>query len=165
MLTRQHAVRVMGLALLLVPLTARPAPAHALGAECKVRGDKVEVEAYYDDDTPARDAKVRVFDADNAEVAAGRTDVLGRWSFPLPRPGKYEVVVDAGAGHRCTQKITVRADPSAAAAPVVSDGPPREEFTRFPWLNLVLGIGLIGLVGLAVFGLFRRTKTITTDPT
>jgi hypothetical protein len=151
---------------LLLFVTIRPAHAHALGANGKLRDGKIEVEAYYDDDTPARNATVRLFDSDRREVATGRTDTKGVWLGPQLKPGLYEVVVDAGAGHRCTQKITVPAlasspeptEPIEPAAPLLSDGPTREEFTRFPWLKLGMGVGLIAAVGVALVGLARRRK-------
>src|SRR5262245_31356111 len=100
------------LAWFLVLATAPSAFAHALGAECSLRGDRVEVEAYYDDDTPARDARVIVRDVAKKNVAEGRTNDKGFWSFPRPEPGRYRVTVDAGAGHRTTVTITVPGTPS-----------------------------------------------------
>ena len=49
----------------LVLLVGVPANAfaHALGVACTLRGDKVEVEVFYDDDTPAQKAKVQVLNA------------------------------------------------------------------------------------------------------
>ena len=55
--SRGCAGGALTLALFLV--AAPRAAAHALGAECKLVGDRVEVEAFYDDDTPAREASRR----------------------------------------------------------------------------------------------------------
>jgi prepilin-type N-terminal cleavage/methylation domain-containing protein/prepilin-type processing-associated H-X9-DG protein len=155
------------LAVLSALLAARPAAAHALGADCAVKDGKVEVEAYYSDDTSARNARVCVEDADHNPVAEGRTDDKGRCSFPAPPAGRYKVIVDAGAGHRTEVKITFpeekQAAASASAAPSaepcpcctdeaaaasadpvpVGDGPSREEFTRVPLARVSLGVGLI----------------------
>lgn len=148
--------RTAGWTLLLALLTVSPVLAHSLGAECRLRGGRVEVEAYYDDDTPAGGATVRVLDADKREVATGRTDAQGRWTFAVPPPGAYTVIVDAGAGHRTTRKLTIPG--GAAAAGPVSDGPPRAEFTRFPWAGLGVGVGVIA--GLAALGYaLARRKT------
>jgi hypothetical protein len=90
--------------------------------------------------------------------------------------------VDAGAGHRATAKITVPADqkpsgasdstsasdvtligqreeqrPSFAASPLISGGPTRQEFSRFPWFKVGLGLAAITAFGLA-FRLARRAK-------
>jgi hypothetical protein len=88
-------------------LTSSSAAAHNLGAECKLRGANVEVEAYFDDDSPARDAKVHVLDQEGKTVAQGRTDAQGRWTFSTPPPGRYRVAVDGGYGHLAEVKITV----------------------------------------------------------
>jgi hypothetical protein len=152
-----------------------PVRAHALGAQCTLKGEKVEVEAYYSDNTPGRDAKVLVLDAAKKEVASGRTDDEGRWSFPAPPPGSYLVDVNAGEGHRVKVAITVPANkqpdtvlplsttqktpacerPGAQAevvAPVrISEGPSREEFTRVPWLKIALGLGFLGTIGFALW--------------
>jgi len=132
-----------------VALLACPADlfAHALGVECRLRQGKVEVEAYYSDDTPAPGAEVSVRDEKDKEIAAGQTDREGRWSFAAPPPGKYQVVVEAGAGHRARTQITIPV--SAADALRISAGPPRGDFTRFPWLKLMIGIGAIAFFGIA----------------
>jgi len=134
-------------------LTAGFAHAHGLGVQCKLRGDTVVVEAYFTDNKPARDAKVTVLDSNGVELANGRTDDAGRWSFPAPAAGKYKVTCDLGDGHRTPVIVTI---PTAGAVKaispqpeeiVVTGGPTREELTRFPWLRLLLGVAAIG--GLA----------------
>jgi nickel transport protein len=169
-------------AVFLVLVAVRPASAHALGAECRLRGDRVEVEAYYDDDTPARDARVTVQDATKKNVAEGRTDDKGFWSFPRPEPGRYRVTVDAGAGHRTTVTITVpsaQPDDTAAAGALtgecdcckdstatgdeqtvvkLSEGPGREEFTRPPWLKISLGLVVIAGFALTAWWVLRLRR-------
>jgi hypothetical protein len=154
----------------LVAAIPGPVWAHALGADCRLRGGRVEVEAFFDDDTPARNAQVSVVDADKETVAQGKTDGAGRWSFPLPAPGQYKVIVDAGAGHRTTRLVMVP-QPEASSpipnksaetnlskvdipegtseAPLISTGPSRQQFTRFPWLKVALGLGTITALCLA----------------
>jgi hypothetical protein len=170
------------LALFLVVGAVRPASAHALGAECKLQGDRVEVEAYYDDDTPARDAQVVVQDAAGKHVAEGRTNDKGMWSFARPDPGRYRVTVDAGAGHRATVTMTVpKAPPDAAtrahasndacdccpddasangeqAAVRLSEGPGRAEFTRMSWWKIFVGLGAIGGLSLVARWVMRRGR-------
>jgi nickel transport protein len=133
---------------------AGPAAAHALYAEAKLRGETVTVEVFYSDDTPARGAAVTVRDKSGQEVAAGRTDDEGKWSFARPAAGKYEVTADAGDGHRKAVSITIPSDAvlrTHTPTPdevVVTGGPTREELTRFPWLRAALGVAAIG--GLAL---------------
>lgn len=166
-----------GLAVLLVVVAGRPAFGHALGAECRVSGDRVIVEAYYDDDTAARGARVTVLDAGKKSVAEGRTDGRGQWSFPAPAAGTYQVVVDAGEGHRTTVRVRVpppdqRPRVSSPAGPPVappgsepiSEGPSREEFTRFPWQRAVLGVAIIGGAGLALWVLLRGRRAAPARP-
>lgn len=112
---------------------------HALGVRAEVVAGQLTVSAFYDDDTPARDAKVQVFAA--REVAAGRTDADGRWSTPAPPPGRYEIVVDAGAGHRAETDLVIPGGEQPATA-----GAEREQFTRFPTAKVLLGLALIGVL-------------------
>ena len=62
------------------------ASAHALGAEAKLKGGRVHLEAYYDDDTAADGARVKA-EGGGKVVAEGRTDEKGRWSFAAPPAG------------------------------------------------------------------------------
>ncbi len=129
------------LGLLLLPLVHQPALAHGLSASCRPRGDQVEVEAYFTDNTPAAEAKVQVKDSNGEVIAEGVTDSHGRWSFPKPSPGRYLVTVDAGAGHYEELHLTEE---------FFGEGPSREEFTQFPWLKLAIGVGAILLFSFAL---------------
>lgn len=151
-MSRPACILIGCFALVLTLVSGHPASAHGLGAECRLRGEHVEVEAYYHDDTPVGNGTVRVFDEQRNPVAEGRTDAEGKWTFPAPQAGRYRVVVDAGAGHRATVRLTVPAVHEVSDrsnSPLVSEGPSRQEFTAAPWLKLVLGFGAI-----AGFGLF-----------
>ena len=164
-----------GLAFWIALTAAGSAWAHNLGVQGKLRAGRVEVEAYFDDDTPARGAKVKVLTGRQEVIAAGRTDRDGRWSFPAPEAGTYQVEVDAGAGHRTTTQITVPGQrPSAGKTPPpekgaardqplaraqqpvpISDSPDKDEFVRFPWLGILLGVGIIGAGSLGLWWLLR----------
>jgi hypothetical protein len=159
------------LAALVLAFAPACAFAHALGVDCTRRGDKVEVEAFYDDDSPAQQAKVHVVNARDEIVASGVTDAKGHWTFATPPPGKYEVRVDAGAGHRAKKTINVpgvesevpvpQNDPPPPPAVTVSEGPTRAEFTRFPWIQLLIGIVVLGGVGgaFAIATVLRKNGT------
>jgi hypothetical protein len=155
------------LALAALLLAAGPLRAHALYAECRLRGDRVIVEAFYSDDTPARGAAVTVRDEVGREVAAGRTGETGEWSFARPPAGKYEVTADAGAGHRKRVTMTIPTDTALGThSPppeevVVTAGPTRDELTRFPWLRVALGLGAIAvLAGVLLVALRRRPRPV-----
>jgi hypothetical protein len=143
-------------------LAAGPLRAHALHVECKLHGDRVTVEAFFSDNTPARDAAVTVRDRAGAEVAAGRTDDNGVWSFARPAAGKYEVIANAGAGHRDQKTMTIPTDTAlhALSPPpeelIVTAGPTRDELTRFPWLRVALGLATIAVLAAVLTIALRR---------
>jgi nickel transport protein len=152
------------------PLGANRADAHALGAECKIRGDRVELEAYFSDDSPARHAKVAVQDQGGKSVAQGTTDNEGLWSFPVPAPGRYSVIVDAGAGHKTTVLLDIRGGSVDSRASDASEpaggttGPGRAEFTRTPWERILLGLVLIAALGIGLHLWLRRARVSGTRP-
>ncbi len=113
--------------------------AHNVGVDCKLNGDKVEVEAFYDDDTAAAKAKVRVENAKEEVIASGVTDAKGKWSFAAPPPGKYVVFLDAGAGHRAQKELDLEE--------TIRVGPTRDDFTRTPWRKIAIGLITIGGLG------------------
>jgi len=154
--------------------------AHGIGVEAKLKGDRVAVEAFFDDDTPAADAKVAVTAEDGKVVAEGKADAKGMWSFPVPAPGKYKVVVDAGGGHLAKTTITIPARPAAVPGTttpcgssfpssiesevIISDGPTRADRTGWRrWLMAGLGLSLIGLFtwGVRVVARSKARKQAT----
>jgi hypothetical protein len=156
-MTRVYAP-LLGAALLTLA-GAAPASAHALGAEARLKGEYVEVEAYFSDDTPARAARVSVFDEAERTVAEGRTDDAGRWQFLRPAGGTYRVTVDAGAGHRARVTLTIPVE--AAAGEAVSEGPSRAEFTRTPWNRVAVGLGAIALAAIVAWAALRGCRCRT----
>jgi len=145
-------VRRIRLSFGMVVLALAPsiAAAHGVLADCRLKGGQLEVEAYFDDDTPAGQVQVKVVDARKKTIADGLTDAKGLWSCPRPAAGAYEVVVNAGSGHRKTVAITVPASElpptPMRAEPPISNEPSRAEATRFPWERLGLGLLLIAAV-------------------
>jgi hypothetical protein len=128
--------------LLLALLIPSYVSAHNVGMDCKLHGGKVEVEAFYDDDTPAPKAKVQVKNVHDEIVAHGLTDDKGRWSFAVPAPGDYVVHLDAGAGHRAMKALNVPESEEGIRA-----GPTRAEFTSTPWVKIAIGLIVIGGLG------------------
>lgn len=179
-----RAIRVCSAAILLNLVSSGVAHAHDLGAEVKIVKGRVVVEAYYDDGTSARGAKVKIHDADRRVVAQGETNKKGVWSFPVPKPGPYEAAVNAGGGHLTRVKFTVKESAGTSAPPngvepspgapdsgdtvensepardmeVVSTGPSRAEFTQTPWLKLGIGLGVIGALAAAMFVATRLNR-------
>jgi hypothetical protein len=160
--------------MLALGVMAAEAGAHGLGVGWKVRDGRIRLAAFFDDDTAPRHALVRVRNADNETIAEGKTDAKGEWSFATPKPGEYEVIVDAGGGHRTARKLVVRAtgpeerpldftEPNHAhnaAEPrvVVEGGDERSAFTQFPWLRLAIGLGAIAAISIAYLAARRLSR-------
>jgi hypothetical protein len=168
---RQTAGRA-GSAFLGVLLAAGPAAAHALHADCTRQGNRVEVEAYFSDNTSARHATVRVLDARKELVAEGRTDRDGHWSFPTPQPGRYVAIVDAGAGHLTRVPFIVPArnpNTTITGPPTIperlNEGASRAEVTAFPWTRVGFGLGVIAGAGFLAWGMRHRRRTAANSST
>ncbi len=133
--------------------------AHGLGMEAKLKGDKIRVESFFDDDTPCIDSKVTVEDEEKKVLLEGKTDAAGAWEFPIPKPGKYRIIIDGGDGHKARRWLTIPEAEVIADSATVSDGPTRSEttgWTRYLWA--AAGIIAICLVTLGIrFGM-KRTR-------
>jgi len=136
---------------------ASPAFAHRLHVDPKIVGDQLRVEAYYDDDTPAQEAKITVRAGDTT-VAEGRTDDRGVWSCPKPAAGKYTVRAES-VGHAASETLDIN-EVAAAEPPAADESKSAQRLanTRTPWRNLALGLGLLGTVCVA--WLFTRKAAI-----
>ncbi len=129
-------------ALLVALLVPDWAMAHAVQAQCRIQGGQVVIEVFFDSDVPAEDAQVTISAENQQTVAQGRTDVAGRWSFPLPAPGSYVVKVDAGYGHRRTIQLEVPAEARESILTRAAGNLPR-------WLGVAIGLTVIGVGWLA----------------
>jgi hypothetical protein len=170
----------MTVAVLLGLWNTAPGRAHDLGAEAKLKDGQVQVEAYFDDNTPAAEARVTVLDVQKNPVAEGRTDTKGHWTFPAPPPGAYQVVVNAGDGHRARVQITIPAEGQAVPPPppvsignpevvteagsqaqvprTISDGPTRDEFTQSRWHRATFGLVLIAVLGAVFWFILKHSR-------
>lgn len=132
-------------------ILASPVSAHALRISCKIKEDRVEIQAKFDDGTVARKAKVQVETLDEEQIHQGQTDGEGKWFFPLPKPGRYRVRVNSGGGHLASLKLTIN-EPSAesenklATMEVEATDP-----SHHSWLKIGIGIGAICLLSLGLF--------------
>lgn len=146
-------MRLPVLALTVLLTGSGPAFAHRLHVVAKVTGEQLRVEAFYDDDTPAQEAKVMVHLGDQL-IAEGRTDERGVWTCPRPAPGAYTVRADS-AGHAAKETLAVpEPDPEPDTEPASASNE-RSERTRTPWGRLVIGLAVIG--GLwAAWAISRR---------
>ncbi len=120
--------------------------AHKLHVEANLSGDRVRIDAYYEDDTPAQDARVTV-SKDGVTVLEGKTDEHGTWTFPRPTIGSYLVKVES-VGHAAKTEFAI------GGMEVSSEPETRAANTRTPWGRLGLGIGL--LIGFTLTWLWLR---------
>jgi hypothetical protein len=139
-------VRLILLTPALLLVGTSPAFAHRLHVDVKANGDQVRVEAYYDDDTPAQEAKITISLGDQT-VAEGRTDDKGVWTCAKPAPGTYVVRAES-VGHAAKETLVV--EPGAQspdATPTPTDE--RARRTHTPWARLAAGLAVIGGLWLA----------------
>jgi hypothetical protein len=143
------------LVLLILATTPVLAAAHGVGIQASLRGDRVRIEGYFDDDTPTQAANVNITTLDDATtIAEGVTDETGVWSLPCPPPGRYRVVLDAGGGHLAKTTFTV---PEHAVEGTISEGLDREWQTGGRrWLAIAVGLTFIGLFTLFAQRLARK---------
>jgi hypothetical protein len=129
-----------------------PAFAHRLHVDPKLAGDQVRVEAFYDDGTPAQEAKVTITLGEQT-IAEGRTDEKGVWTCAKPAPGTYLVRAES-VGHAAKDTLIVpEPDQPPPTEPTAStDG--RARRTQTPWGRLAAGLAVIG--GLWVAWIISR---------
>src|SRR5262245_9992573 len=139
------------LAAIFLLVGSSPAFAHRLHVVAKVTGGQIRVEAFYDDDSPAQEAKVTVSLGDQT-VAEGRTDEKGVWTCTRPAPGTYTVRAES-VGHAAKDKVEVGV-PESAPADQSNSTDERARRTRTPWGRLAIGLAVIG--GLWVAWLISR---------
>lgn len=109
---------------------------HKLCAEVKLVGDRLQVEAWYDNDLPADNTKVILY-RDKVVISEGKTDERGLCQLPIPLAGNYRVEVNAGGGHRIEVTFEI------AAEPIVAAGETKEQSQRRRWIGMTLGLCLI----------------------
>ena len=152
------------LAMMALLIAAPSALAHRLIVDPKVVGNEVKVEAFYEDDTPARNAKVIVW-RDKEKVAEGRTNEKGVWTFPKPAPGSYTVRVE-DVGHAGKEQLVIP-DPNPDVPALISgpepvaEPPSRDEKTGPRWGRLAIGLAVIG--GLVLLWRFRLRMSRTPE--
>lgn len=123
--------------------------AHKLIVVPKV-AETVRVEVYYEDKTPAEDAKVTIKDEGGTVVSESVTDENGVCVLPRPKPGTYTLIANDGAGHRTRVPLdipneTATVDPQEAGSVLGNR-----------WVRSAFGVALIGSGALIVRWVRRR---------
>ncbi|MBX3468366.1 MAG: hypothetical protein KF878_15955 [Planctomycetes bacterium] len=137
---------------------AGPALAHRLNVAARWEAGRVVVEVYFSDGTTPAGAEV-IASHDGVEVARGRTDAAGLWTFTPPGAGRYALAVTEPGLHRGRAVVevpaTVPATAPTDAAPAAAAAPPEREGTD--WVGLALGLAIIAALGLGL-GLLQRAR-------
>lgn len=116
------------------------AHAHNVGIQLKVQDDQIEVWVKYDDNVPAKRAKI-LLSNDGVPMRDGSTDDEGKWSFPIPKPGEYQIRADAGAGHLAFAEFTVDSENKVHFGRHGSNSP-----IHFPWVQATIGLVVIAVL-------------------
>ncbi|MDA8139966.1 MAG: carboxypeptidase-like regulatory domain-containing protein [Desulfobacteraceae bacterium] len=97
----------------------------------------------YDDGEPMSYAEVKIQAPDNnLAFQTGRTDRNGRWMFQPDRPGRWEVEVKDGMGHRTKLTVAVSEEnlETASVAPTATAPPHSRGFATVTGLAVLFGL-------------------------
>ncbi|HMO35608.1 MAG TPA: carboxypeptidase-like regulatory domain-containing protein [Gemmatales bacterium] len=129
---------------------ADPALRHKLCAVVQMAGDKLQIEAWYDNETPAENAVVSLF-LKNKQLQQSRTDERGICTLTIPPAGDYRVQVEAGGGHRTELVFSI------AMEILADDSDSKETVSNRRWWGMLLGIAIIGMATALGRRLLRGT--------
>jgi hypothetical protein len=144
-------------------LSASPIFAHKLLLDCRLRDDRLRVEAFYDDDTPAQNAKIVVENDRKQVVAKGLTDEKGCWNCAVPTSGEYTVRAES-IGHAAKETLAIKEsalDNSRSIERKISSEPAatRDEKTAMPWVSITIGLAMLACLGALVWFIRGRKRT------
>ena len=152
--------------------------AHKLNVFAFVEGDMVNVEGYFSDGIPARNAKVTVTDKEGNLLYEGRANEKGQHQFKSPGKQDLTIKINAGMGHVATYQLganetgkpmkstastastsssasDVQAAVAEAIKPLAREIDELKQKTHTS--DLVGGIGyILGIFGLYAFLKFRK---------
>ncbi len=115
----KKTVLLILLSALAIFASPKKAFAHKISAFADVQDNKVSVLSYFSDGSPVRYGKVSVYDEKTGKlILSGNTTKDGQFSFKVPKPSNYKIVVNAELGHRAV--VEVKKDEfstTASAAP------------------------------------------------
>jgi hypothetical protein len=136
----------------------RTAQAHRLDGEYRVLpGNKVQIEAWFENDDVPHGAKVRIYRGDGSLLFPnpGELNDKGIYVFSYDKAEPLKVVVSAGQGHR--KELVIPAGMLSAQGPAPGAAP-----EEFPVKDLLLGITF--LLALAAFVLSVLNTWRLRDP-
>lgn len=109
---------------------------HKLCAKLDIQGTQLKVEAWYDNDVPADNAKVILLQQQKT-LQEATTDERGMCSLAVPPPGDYLLDINAGGGHRTEIAFTIAAEVDVTA------GDSKSGIHNKRWWGATVGILLI----------------------
>ena len=83
-----------------------PAFAHKVIIFAWVEGDTVFTESKFSDGKKAINSQVLVFDKEATQLAEGKTNNNGEFSFKIPKRTDLRIVLNAGMGHKAEWRIS-----------------------------------------------------------
>jgi nickel transport protein len=150
-----------------VLFAAGPAHAHRPLADFTVLPDRhVRIEGWFDPGgDPMRRAKVQIFRPEDRLLVQGQLDDEGRFVFQYPEAEPLEVIVSAGAGHRCSfviprEKLIQGKDAGTSMEPAPqqqslhdsSPSPNRRSAWRERFKDALLGVTFLLALGAFILG-------------
>ena len=142
------------LAILFVTCFPVIAFAHGLAVKASQTSDTVRVVAFFDTEDPAEETEITMIAADGRVIAKGMTDSKGVFTFPTPEAGEYQIVADAGLGHRAKTMLSI-------ATTVV--GEPKPELLNshyLKWFGIAIGFAAIAAGTMA----WKRMRSMSSKP-
>ena len=142
-------------AALLVLTLAGPAWAHRLNVEATLEAGRVTVLVYFSDGATPEGAEV-VASRDGVEVARGRTDARGTWSFAPTAAGKHLLEVTEPGLHRGKVEVEVPALAPVAAPSSATPVPATSAIRVEPppggvdWVGSAAGLAVIAALALGL---------------
>jgi hypothetical protein len=141
---------VLPLTVLAMCFTSSVAHAHKMIVVPTV-AEALRVKVGYEDKTPAEGATVTLKDEAGDVVVEGITDDTGVCVLPRPKPGRYTVIANDGAGHRTQVPFDIPDEKS-----VVGSGDTTASLLSRRWVRAVIGVTVIGAVSLIIWWVRRR---------
>ncbi len=137
--------------------------AHALGVEVRLKDGTIYVEAFFHDDSPAKNAPLTFENELGSKVFSGNTNKEGKLQLPAFPPGKYKLIVDDGTGHRASTLIVIpETSPNADSTnQLISTNSTREKFTQVPWINIFIGLFVIAFLGIVGNWLNKKATRVS----
>lgn len=147
----------------LIAVIAFPAviQAHGMDIHPALLPDKLRVTVLYDDDTPARNATVKLINESGAIVMTANSNDQGIVEWPRPPAGEYQLKADDGQGHARTRKLLIAVEGTMI---------PQENKSSERWLTIVGGLAIIAALSWALRWFLRgseknaNSSTLTQNP-